>query len=87
MDGFSKSLEGLLSAMETERRNHEKDMAAYVKDQTDKYNALNKRKLELEDEAAMRRKKIETLEGDIDELKKRLDEEIKKQKLSADRLM
>lgn len=35
----------------------------------------------------MRKKKIETLESDIEELKKRLDEEIKKQKLSADRLM
>jgi hypothetical protein len=46
-----------------------------------------KRKLEMDDEAAMRKKKIETLEGDVDELKKRLEEEIKKQKLSADRLM
>ena len=46
-----------------------------------------KRKLEMDDEAAMRKKKIESLEGDIDELKKRLEEEIKKQKLSSDRLM
>ncbi len=62
-------------------------MAAYVKDQTDKYNALQRRKLELDDEVTMRKKKIETLESDIDELKKRLEEEVKKQKLSADRLM
>ncbi len=46
-----------------------------------------RKKLELEDELAMKKKKIETLEGDVDELKKRLEEEIKKQKLSADKLM
>jgi hypothetical protein len=41
-------------------------MANYVKEQTEKYNTLMRRKLELDDEAAMRKKKIETLEGDID---------------------
>lgn len=49
VDGFSKSLEGMLTTMETERRNHEREMAACMKEQTDKYNALNKRKLEMED--------------------------------------
>ena len=62
-------------------------MANYVREQNQKYNLLMRKKLELEDELAMKKKKIETLEGDVDQLKKRLEEEVKKQKLSADKLM
>ena len=35
--------------METERRNHEKAMNDYVKEQNDKYNELMKRKVMIED--------------------------------------
>jgi chromosome segregation ATPase len=87
VDGLAKSLEGLLSALDAEKRSHEKEMASYVREQNEKYNQLMKKKLELDDELAMKRKKLETLERDIEDLKRRLEEEVKKQKLSADKLV
>lgn len=62
-------------------------MASYVREQNEKYNQLMKKKLELDDELAMKKRKIETLDRDIEELKKKLEEEIKKQKTSADKVM
>lgn len=54
---------------------------------TEKYNALNKKKIEIEEELNVKKGKISDLERLIADLKKQLDDEIKKQKMSSEALL
>ena len=84
---FSKGLETVTSKLESERKNHEKAMNDYVKEQNEKYNSLMKKKIDIEEELNMKKGKIQELERLCAELKRQIEEEIKKQKMSAESLL
>ena len=58
-----------------------------TREQTEKYNALNKKKIEIEEQLNVKKGKIADLERLITELRKQLEDEIKKQKLSSEALL
>lgn len=62
-------------------------MNDYVREQNEKYNQLMKRKIDIEEELNMKKGKIQELEKLCAELRKQIEDEIKKQKLSAESLL
>ena len=57
------------------------------REQSDKYNRLNQKKIEIEEELNVKKGKIGELERLIADLKRQLEDEIKKQKLSSEALL
>ena len=53
----------------------------------ERWNELNRKKIELEDEIVMKKKRIDGLEKDLQEARKRLEDEIARQKMSADKVV
>ena len=53
----------------------------------ERWNELNRKKIELEDEIVMKNKRIDGLEKDLQEARKRLEDEIARQKMSADKVV
>lgn len=62
-------------------------MNEYVREQNEKYNSLMKKKIQIEEELNVKKGKIGDLERLITDLKKQLDDQIRKQKLSSEALL
>ena len=74
VESLGRTLETVTSKLETERKSHEKTMNEYVKEQNDKYNALMKKKIEIEEELNTKKGKIQELERLITELKRQIED-------------
>ena len=87
VEALGRTFDNLTSKLESERKAHEKAMNDLTRETTEKYNSLNKKKVEIEEELNVKKGKISDLERLIADLKKQLDDEIKKQKMSSETLL
>lgn len=80
IEQLSGNLEKVLSNSELNKRNHQKELADYVKEQNEKYNELLKKKLDLEDKVDKKDSEIAILTKKLDDLNKKILDDLKNQK-------
>jgi chromosome segregation ATPase len=86
-EAMQKNVEKITLAIEDNKSSHRKEMSDYVREQNEKYNELLKKKLDLEDLLRERDATIAKLKKDLDDLNKKLMEDLKNNKGATEKII